>query len=129
MIKQAVRIETFMIKKGELTLHKENKQGSSSSSKDKSKFPNKNHNVVNDGVVDNVTAKPSKATFNLTTTMQAAKATEQAAAASKPSTSRFSGPKPWAPRPKREFTPLGEPLEAVYKTLVDKNLLTPLANP
>ena len=58
MIKQAVRIETFMVKKGDLTLKKDNKQGSSSSGKDKSKVVNKNWDVVNDGVVDNVTIKP-----------------------------------------------------------------------
>src|SRR5271154_6025365 len=54
MIKQVVRIEPFMVKKGELTLYKDNKQNPSSSNKDKVKFPNKNRYVVNDGVVDNV---------------------------------------------------------------------------
>ena len=57
MIKQAVRIEAFMVKKGDLTLNKDNKQGSSSN-KDKSKIFNKNQDVVNDGVVDNVSVKP-----------------------------------------------------------------------
>ena len=76
MIKQAMRIESFMIKKGDLSINKDNKQGSSSSAKDKPKVINKNNDVVNDGVVDNITAKPPKATFNLTTSIQVAKATK-----------------------------------------------------
>ena len=75
MIKQAVRIETFMVKKGDLTVNKDNKQGSSSN-KDKPKATNKNHDVVNDGIVDNLTTKPPRAIFNLTTSLQAAKAIE-----------------------------------------------------
>ena len=67
-----------MIKKGDLSVNKDNKQGSSSSGKDKSKVINKNHDIVNDGVVDNITTKPPKVVFNLTTSMQEIKATEQA---------------------------------------------------
>ena len=63
MIKQAVQIDVFMVKKGELTLNKDNKQGFSTN-KDKGKTVNKNLDVVNDGVVDNVTTKPSKPFFN-----------------------------------------------------------------
>ena len=66
----------FMVKKGDLTIKKDNKQGSSSSNKDKSKGINKNHDVVNDGVVDNLVAKPPKVIFNLTTSLQKTKATE-----------------------------------------------------
>ena len=76
MIKQGVRIETFMIKKGDLSMNKDNKQGSSSSAKDKPKVINKNHDVVNDCVVDNIIAKPPKAIFNLTTYLQVAKSIE-----------------------------------------------------
>ena len=65
-----------MVKKGDLTINKDNKQGSSSSNKDKSKATNKNLDVVNDGVVDDLTAKPPKAVFNLTTFLEEAKATE-----------------------------------------------------
>ena len=57
-----------MIKKGDLSVNKDNKQGSSSG-KDKSKFINKNHDVVNDGIVNNITTKSPKAVFNLTTSM------------------------------------------------------------
>lgn len=64
-----------MVKKGTLTLQKDNKQGSFSS-KDKSKTVKKNCDVVNDGVVDTVTPEPSKATFNLTRNMHAAKSTK-----------------------------------------------------
>ena len=42
MIKQVVRIESFMIKKGDLSIKKDNKQGYSSSAKDKPKVINKN---------------------------------------------------------------------------------------
>ena len=65
-----------MVKKGDLTLNKDNKQGSSSSGKDKSKVINKNCNVVNDGVVDNIIDKPPKDMFNLTTSTQVDKATK-----------------------------------------------------
>ena len=65
-----------MIKKGDLSVNKDNKQGSSSSNKDKSKVINKNRDVVNDGVIDTLTTKPPTPMFNLTTSMQAAKSTE-----------------------------------------------------
>ena len=117
----------FMVKKGDLTVNKDNKQGSSSN-KDKSKAINKNRDVVNDGVIDNLTAKPPRSVFNLTTSLQAAKATEQATAGNK-QTSNYSRSKPWALRPKREYTPLGEPLDVVFKTLVKNKIITPLENP
>ena len=41
MVTQAIYIEEFMVKKGELTLQKDIKQGSTSS-KDKSKYVSKN---------------------------------------------------------------------------------------
>ena len=66
-----------MIKKGDLSIKKDNKQGwSSFASMDNKMDINKNWDVVNDGVVDNIIAKPPKAMFNLTTSMQVAKATE-----------------------------------------------------
>lgn len=125
MIKQEARIEAFMIKKGELTLSKDNKQGSSNPNKDKGKFVNKNRDVVNNGVVDNMIAKPAKSVFNLSSSIQVVKAAE------KPTTenqqpSRFSRNKPWASRPKHEFTSLGEPIDVVYKTLVQNQIITPL---
>ena len=58
-----------MVKKGDLIVNKDNKQGSSSSKKDKSKGTNKNCDVVNDGVIDNLTAKPPRVVFNLTTSL------------------------------------------------------------
>ena len=86
----------FMIKKGELTLNKDNKQGSSSStSKDKPKVINKNRDVVSDGVVNIITAKPPEAILNLTTSMQVAKATKHATVEMK-QTSNYSRSKPWA---------------------------------
>ena len=68
---QAIRIEEFMIKKGELTLHKDTRQASTS--RDKSKYVSKNREVVHDGVVDNITPKPEKVAFNLTDNLKASK--------------------------------------------------------
>ena len=51
MVTQAIWIEEFMVKKGEITLEKDTKQGSTSS-KDKSNYVNKSWEVVHDGVVD-----------------------------------------------------------------------------
>ena len=61
-----------MVKKGELTLQKDIKQGSTSS-KDKSKYVSKNWEVVHDGFVDNITSKPTKETFNLTDNLKESK--------------------------------------------------------
>jgi len=61
-----------MVKKGELTLHKDTRQGSTSG-KDKSKYASKNQEVVHDGVVDNITPKPAKVVFNLTDNLKVAK--------------------------------------------------------
>ena len=72
MVTQAIRIEEFMVKKGELTLHKDKRQGSTSV-RDKSKYANKNREVVHDGVVDNITPKPAKVAFNLTDNIKASK--------------------------------------------------------
>ncbi|WP_233109403.1 hypothetical protein, partial [[Clostridium] innocuum] len=63
-----------MVKKGELTLNKDNKQGPSPSNKDKDKIVNKNIDVMNDKVVDNVMPKPSKSIFNLSSSIQMVKA-------------------------------------------------------
>ena len=59
-----------MVKNGELTLQKDIKQGSNSN-KEKSKYVNKKWEVVHDGVVDNITPKPGKASFNLTDNLKA----------------------------------------------------------
>ena len=61
-----------MVKKGELTLHKETRQGSTSA-RDKSKYVSKNREVVHDGVVDNITPKPAKMAFNLIDNFKVAK--------------------------------------------------------
>jgi hypothetical protein len=82
---------------------------------------------VHDGVVNNVTPKPAKASFNLTDSLNVAKNAKKP-----PSNNKTSGNKPrssWASRPKREFTPLGEPLETVYKTLLQHELISPMDNP
>ena len=66
-----------MIKKGDLALKKDNKQGSSSSSNDKPQVVNNNWDVMNDGAINNMTFKPLKAMFNLITTMYVDKTIEQ----------------------------------------------------
>ena len=126
MVTQAIHIEEFMIKKGELTFHKDTRQGSTSA-RDKSKYASKNQEVVHDGVVDYITPKPTKVPFNLTDSLKAAKQAEKP-----PHDKQVSGNRPrnsWASRPKREYTPLGEPLDVVYKTLLQNKLITPLDNP
>ena len=110
MVTQAICIKEFMVKKGELTLHKDTRQGSTSAS-DKSKYASKNREVVHDGVVDNITPKPAKVAFNLIDSIKASKQAEKP-----PSDKQVSGNRPrnsWATRPKREYTPLGEPIDVV----------------
>ena len=105
-----------MVKKGELTLHKDTRQGSTS--RDKSKYASKNREVVHDGVVDHITPKLAKVAFNLTDNLKASKQAEKP-----PSDKQVSGNRPrnsWATCPKREFTPLGELLDVVYKALLQK---------
>ena len=86
-----------MVKKGELTLQKDTRQGSTSN-RDKTKYVNKNREVVHDGVVDNVTPKPAKAAFNLTDGLNVAKNAKKP-----PPNNKTSGKKPrnsWASCPK-----------------------------
>lgn len=64
---------------------------------------------INDGVVDNIKPKQKKVAFNLTTGTQALKAIENAIEHTSSKWSNFMKNKPWAPKPKCEFTPLGEP--------------------
>ena len=125
MITQAICIEEFMVKKGELTLHKDTRQGSTSG-KDKTKYASKNWEVVHDGVVDDITPKLAKVAFNLTDTLKASKQAEKP-----PSDKQVSRSRPrnsWATCPKREYTPLGEPLDVVYKALLQIKLISPLDN-
>ena len=114
-----------MVKKGELTLHKDTRQGSTSVW-DNSKYASKNQEVVHDRVVDNITPKPTKVAFNLTDGLKVAKQAEKS-----PPDKQVSRNRPrnsWAMRPKRKYTPLGEPLDVVYKTLLQHKLISPLDN-
>ena len=72
MVTQAICIEEFMVKKGELTFHKDTRQGSTSG-KDKTKYASKNREVVHDGVVDNISPKLEKVAFNLTDNLKVSK--------------------------------------------------------
>ena len=80
-----------------------------------------------DGVVDNFTPKPTKEAFNIKNNLKASKNVEK----SPPYNKTFEN-KPknssWAPCPKQEFTPLGEPLDVVSKTLLQDKLISPLDN-
>ena len=104
---------------------KDTRQGSTSA-RDKSKYASKNREVVHDGVVDYITPKPTKVPFNLTDSIKASKKAEKP-----PPDKQVSGNRArnsWASRPKREYTPLGEPLDVVYKTLLQNKLISPLNN-
>ena len=126
MVTQAIWIEEFIVKKGKLTLQKDTKQGSTSN-KDKSKYVNKNWEVVHDGVFDNITPKPAKVAFNLIDNLRAYKNIEKP-----PIDNKMFGNKQknssWVIHPKKEYTPLGEPLDVVYKTLLQNKLISPLDN-
>ena len=114
-----------MVKKGDLTLHKDTRQGSTSV-KDRSKYVSKNREVIHDRVIANITPKLEKVAFNLIDNLKASKQAEQP-----PSDKQVSGNRPrksWATCPKREFTPLGEPLDVVYKALLQNKLISPLDN-
>ena len=76
MVTQAIYIEEFMVKKGELTLQRDTRQGSTSS-KEKSKNVSKSWEVVHDGVVNNVTLKLAKVAFNLTDNLKISKQVEK----------------------------------------------------
>ena len=115
-----------MVKKGELTLNKDMRQGSTSI-RDKSKYASKNQELVHDGVVHNITPKPTKVAFNLTDNLKASKQVEKPPSDKQTSRNRLRNS--WATHPKREFTPLEEPLDVVYKTLLQNKLISPLDNP
>ena len=76
MVTQAIYIKEFIFKKGELTLHKDTRQGSTFF-RDKSKYASKNWEVAHDGVVDHITPKPTKVAFNLTDNLKASKKAEK----------------------------------------------------
>ena len=82
--------------------------------------------MVHDGVVDNITPKPTRVAFNLIDGLKAAKQAQKP-----PPDKQVSGNWPrnsWATHPKRDYTPLGEPLDVVYKTLLQHKLISPLDN-
>ena len=60
--------------------------------------------------------KPTKAAFNLTDGLKAAKQAKKPPPDKQASGNRLRNS--WATHPKRDFTPLGEPLDVVYKTLL-----------
>ena len=86
-----------MVKKCELTLQKDTRKGSTSS-KDKSKYVSKNWEVAHDGVINNITPKPTKVAFNLIDNLRESKNVEKS-----PPDNKTSGNKPrnsWATCPK-----------------------------
>ena len=85
LIENGVKIEEAMVKKGELKLYmKDNGNSSnhnnSNNNNDRSKYWNKNKNVVNDGVVDNKNIKTTQPILNLgnmSTTPQASQVSQE----------------------------------------------------
>jgi hypothetical protein len=74
-----------------------------------------------------LTPKLAKVAFNLIDGLNVAKNAEKP-----PPDNKTSGKKPrnsWASHPKWVFTPLGEPLDVVYKTLPQHKLISPMDNP
>ena len=127
MVENAIKIENVLIRKGKISLSKDNKKDSNSNSnKDKSKWWNKNKNVVTDGVVDQRYAPPKVPAFNLTMGTYAPKAVAEPKQ-SNPTASK-SYP-PWNKNQRhefdlrREFTPLRESLESVMRQLLDGNII------
>ena len=86
----------------------------------------KNQEVVHDGVVKNITPKPAKATFNLTDNLKASKQVKKTPPDNKTSGNNLRNS--WATHPKREYMPVGEPLDVVYKTILQNKLISPLDN-
>lgn len=92
LVESYIFIEDVLICKGNITLQsKENKSSSNSQhKKDKNKFWNKTKDVFNNKIVGttsmSTTAKPKEATFNLSTIVKA------------------KNDKPWAFKPKINFT-------------------------
>lgn len=67
--------------------------------------------------MDIVASKTTKTIFNLMSNMQARKDVEKNASMSRTSGKIFKE-RPWEPRPKCEFTSLGEPLETIFNILL-----------
>ena len=81
---------------------------------------------MHDRVVDNISTKPVKVAFNLTNNLRASKNVEKHPPNNKESRNKQMNS--WATCPKQDFTPLGEPLDMVYKTLLHDKVISPLDN-
>ena len=90
-------------------------------------YVNKNIKVVHNGVVDKITPKLAKAVFNLIDNLKAFKNFNKS-----PRNNKMLGNKlkntSWVSCPIWEYTPLGETLDVVYKTLLQNKLISPLDN-
>ena len=82
---------------------------------------------MHDRVVDNITPIPSKVAFNLTNNIKASKNVEKPPSNNMTSKNKLRNSFS-ATHPKQEFTPFGEPLDVVYKTLLQKKKNSPLDN-
>ncbi|GLJ07896.1 hypothetical protein SUGI_0076310 [Cryptomeria japonica] len=102
-IEKGLATEKVLIEQGVIKIIKENKENYKG--KDKPRFWNKNKNTVNDGVVDANIVRPkiifsgSSSTNNQVNTQTTSKS-------------------------RRKYTPLGEPLESVFKKLVANKIIT-----
>ena len=86
-----------------------------------------NREVVHNGVVDNSTPKPSKMDFNLTDNIHVSKNTDKSTPDNKTFGNKTKNSS-WVNLPKCEHTPLGEPLDMVYKNLLQNQIITLLDN-
>lgn len=80
---------------------------------------------MHSGVVDNITPRIANEEFNLIDNLKASKTTEKYPPDNKTFGNKLRNSS-WVSHSKCEYTPLGEPLDVVYKTLLQKKLISPL---
>lgn len=116
IIDNGIRMEDAMIKKGELKIFKEGVHPPNNTKNNnhnhKPKFWNRNHDVVNDGIVDNNNMKPKQPVFNLSNHSIIA---QQNNNHQKATIKNFF---------RRQFTNIGEPLQSTLKMLIANKLIT-----
>jgi len=104
LVSKGTIIERALIAKGTIKIFRDNKDYPQNFN-DKSHFWNKNKNVVNDGVVDAKNIQTMKAPINIqvasTTTQPFQRMRQQQTS-----------------NPRRQFTPLAEPMEVVFRKLL-----------
>jgi len=105
LVSKGVIIERALIAKGTIKIFRDNKD-SPQNSNDKSRFWNKNKNVVNDGIVDTKNIQTMRAPINI-----------QAASPPRQSFPQRRNQRQTS-NPRRQFTPLVEPMEVILRKLL-----------